>query len=130
MRWLIPLLAGPYLEQVCWSPYREGVEIHDFGIKPGDATQPLPAALLRYRPGASVPRHRHGGFEYILVLRGSQRDDAGEYGSGSLLVSAPGSEHTVESPEGCVVLAFWQKPVTFVALGPSSRGVTDGRPPW
>lgn len=72
------------------------------------------AAILRYEPGARVPLHRHTGYEHIYVLEGSQRDERGEYGAGTLVVNPPGTEHSVESLGGCVVLAIWERPVAFV----------------
>ena len=33
--------------------------------------------LLRYEPGASVPRHRHRGLEIIRMLDGEQSDERG-----------------------------------------------------
>jgi anti-sigma factor ChrR (cupin superfamily) len=70
--------------------------------------------LLRYAPNAAVPRHIHHGFEHILVLSGSQRDDHGTYTAGTMLVSTPGSSHAISSEEGCVVLAIWEKPVEIL----------------
>jgi anti-sigma factor ChrR (cupin superfamily) len=93
-----------------WRPFRPGVEIARLY---GDAGGGSSAALLRYAPGASVPAHRHEGFEHIFVLRGSQQDELGRYPRGSLLIHGPGTGHRVSSPEGCVVLAVWEKPVTM-----------------
>lgn len=94
-----------------WEPFREGVEIARlYGGEPGAAT----AALLRYAPGAKVPRHVHRGHEHILVLAGSQSDDNGSYGAGTLLASGPGTTHRVTSEEGCVVLAIWERPVDML----------------
>lgn len=93
---------------LAWEPFRPGVEIHRlYPAEPDGAA----AALLRYQPGASVPRHLHTGFEHILVLSGSQTDDNDTYGVGTLVVNPPGTRHTVSSPEGCIVLAIWAKPV-------------------
>jgi anti-sigma factor ChrR (cupin superfamily) len=72
------------------------------------------AALLRYAPGASAPRHRHEGYEHIYVLHGSQRDERGSYQAGAFVVNAPGSEHNVTSDDGCLVLVVWERPVAFL----------------
>ncbi|MCL6705900.1 cupin domain-containing protein [Pseudomonas sp. R2.Fl] len=71
-------------------------------------------ALLRYAPGASVPRHLHQGLETILVLEGSQSDEFGHYPAGSLVANPEGSVHSVFSEEGCVVLIQWTRPVRIL----------------
>ena len=69
------------------------------------------AALIRYQPGAQVPRHRHRGYEHIIVLSGSQSDERGTYMKGTCVVNPPGTSHAVRSLEGCLVLAIWDHPV-------------------
>jgi len=95
---------------VSWLPFRTGIEIHHLY---GELGVGRAAALLRYAPGASLPTHRHSGFEQILVLEGSQVDDRGRYGKGTVVVNPPGSQHAVTSPEGCVVFVTWELPVEF-----------------
>ena len=91
-----------------FKPFREGIEICLLWQGSPDV------ALLRYAPGASVPRHRHLGLETILVLTGTQSDDSGTYGAGSIIFNPAGSEHRVWSDAGCVVLIQWERPVEFV----------------
>lgn len=102
-------------EDYLWQPFREGVEICRLY---GDENQGPAAALLRYAPGAEVPRHRHTGYEHILVLSGAQADDCAEYGEGTLMISKPGTVHSVVSNKGCIVLAIWNSPVEFTPLSP------------
>lgn len=94
-----------------WQPFRPGVEIHRLY---GDAHGPS-AALLRYQPGTQVPHHDHTGYEHIIVLSGSQRDQHQVYPAGTLTINAPGSDHWVASDEGCLVLIIWEKPVAIRA---------------
>jgi anti-sigma factor ChrR (cupin superfamily) len=94
-----------------WEPFREGVEI--FTIY-GDRGNGGAAALLRYQPGARVPRHEHSDWEHILVLHGSQSDESGEYRAGTLVVNRPSSSHSIFSKDGCVVLAIWTGPVRIL----------------
>lgn len=94
-----------------WQPFRQGVEICRLYGKQDSGPA---AALLRYAPGAVVPRHTHTGYENILILAGSQHDEHREYGAGTLVVSPPQSNHVITSPNGCIVLAIWQSPVEFV----------------
>lgn len=98
-------------DRLCWERLREGVEI--CRLYDGGPSGPV-AALLRYAPGASVPRHRHAGLELIAVLHGQQADEYGAYPAGTLYASPPGSAHAVASEQGCVVLAVWERPVEFV----------------
>lgn len=91
-----------------FEPFHEGVEICRLWQGGPDA------ALLRYAPGASVPRHGHTGLETILVLEGSQSDENGRYFAGSLVFNPIGTEHSVWSEDGCTVLIQWEKPVSFV----------------
>lgn len=99
-------------DEIAWEPFREGVEIYHLY---GDGIQGPSAALIRYRQGASVARHRHTGYEHILVLAGSQRDEHGTALTGTLSVNRPGTEHDLVSEAGCIVLAIYEKPVKFLA---------------
>lgn len=101
------LLAGGW-RSAAFAPFRPGVEI----ARIVDGSPAL--ALLRYAPGASVPRHKHGGLETVLVLEGAQEDEAGRARAGDLVVNPEGSEHSVRSTEGCVVLIQWTRPVEFL----------------
>jgi len=97
-------------DELPWQPFREGIDIYRLY---GDGKAGCGAALLRYQPGASVPRHGHQGFEHIFVLSGSQTDQNGEHEAGTLVINPPGSNHAVMSPTGCIVLAIWEKPISL-----------------
>lgn len=101
------LLAGGWRD-CAFGPFREGVEI-------AHLVEGAPAlALLRYAPGAAVPRHRHPALETVLVLEGAQEDERGRHEAGALIVNTPGSVHSVRSDEGCVVLIQWTEPVEIL----------------
>lgn len=103
-----------------YQPFREGVEIsHIVNGEPA-------VALLRYAPGAGVPRHLHRGLETILVLEGSQSDERGTYGTGALVFNPEGSVHSVWSQTGCVVLIQWVRPVEFLGTGDSPGSAASG----
>jgi quercetin dioxygenase-like cupin family protein len=104
---LSAMATGPTMK---WEPFAPGIEIVRLYDTPGAAA----SAFLRYAPGAKLRRHLHRGWEHILVLSGSQSDDAGHHRTGAMLIHPPGSSHAVASEEGCIVLAIWEKPVTFV----------------
>ena len=91
-----------------FEPFHEGVHICTLWA------EETTLALLKYEPGASVPRHRHTGTELILVLEGSQSDEQATYSEGSVILNPVGSEHTVWSEQGCVILIHWEKPVEFI----------------
>ena len=101
------LITGGW-RSCAFKPFREGVDIcWLFPERPG-------VALLRYAPRASVPRHRHLGLEIVTVLHGSQTDERGHYPAGTAVLNPEGSEHSVWSEEGCVVLIHWHRPVEFI----------------
>lgn len=93
-----------------YEPLRPGVDM--LVLYRDEATQ-ASAAVLRYQPGAEVPPHEHGGFEHVIVLEGEQLDERGRYPKGTLVINPPGTSHRVWSPNGCLVLIVWQRPVTF-----------------
>jgi anti-sigma factor ChrR (cupin superfamily) len=107
---LISDLANGWRELI-FEPFRVGVDVH--WIYNGTDGEPT-VALLKYAPGAGVPRHRHAGLETIFVLDGAQSDENGTYAKGSFVLNPVGTEHSVWSDEGCVVLIQWDKPVVFV----------------
>lgn len=88
--------------------FREGIAVH-WLVKGGHDAPSI--ALLKYEPGASVPRHRHRGLESILVLEGEQSDENGTYCAGMFVTNAAGTRHAVRSDTGCVVLIHWTLPV-------------------
>lgn len=94
-----------------WSPLREGVS---FRLLFQDPDSDYQVGLIRYESGASVPLHRHGGDEHIYILSGSQQDERGLYPEGSYIYNPEGSQHSIISREGCLVLAHWLKPVQFL----------------
>jgi anti-sigma factor ChrR (cupin superfamily) len=95
---------------VPWEPFREGVEIHRLYLEEGGSS----AVLLRYQKGASIPAHEHHGYEHIFVIQGSQTDSRGTHREGSMVINPPGTHHVVRSPEGCIVLVIWERPVVFL----------------
>lgn len=64
------------------------------------------AVLMRYDPGATIPRHRHLGDEQIFVLEGGLSDDFGTCTEGNYARRPPGCVHTVTCRAGALVLAI------------------------
>jgi anti-sigma factor ChrR (cupin superfamily) len=100
-----------FQDRIPWKPFRDGVEIHHLY---GDGIHGPSAALIRYRKAAHVPMHEHLGYEHIIVLSGSQKDQNGEAAAGTLTINPPGTRHELASDTGCIVLAIYEKPVKFV----------------
>lgn len=99
------------LNNLPWVPFRQGIDIYRIY---GDGRSGPAAALLRYQPGASAPLHRHTDYEHVIVLQRGQTDGSGEFPPGTLVVNPPGTSHDVYSPNGCVVLIIWNRPVEFL----------------
>ena len=99
------------LDDIEWSPFRDGVEIHRLY---GDGINGPTAALIRFSKQSTVPLHYHEGYEHILILAGSQRDQNGLIKAGTLRIHPPGTQHSVVSDAGCVVLAIYEKAVRFL----------------
>ena len=52
------------------------------------------------------------------MLAGSQTDENGASLAGTLIVNPPGTQHSIVSHTGCVVLAIYEKPVAFLPESP------------
>ena len=100
-----------HADDIPWTYFRDGVDIHRFY---GDGKKGPTAALIRFRRDSRVPMHLHRGWEHILVLSGSQTDENGTIGPGTLRIHPPGTCHSVISHAGCIVLAIYEKPVEFL----------------
>ncbi len=96
-----------------WQQLRAGVALR---LLFQDADTEYSVGLIRYEPGTSVPLHLHAGDEHIYILSGSQQDESGLYLAGSYIYNPKGSQHSVSSEEGCMVLAHWHKPVQFIDI--------------
>lgn len=103
------LLSGALDPNRAWEPFHPGVDISRLY----DIPDGMASAFLRFTPGAKLPRHLHVGHEHIFILDGSQQDETGIHHAGTMLLHPPDTCHTVSSPEGCLVLAIWGKPVKF-----------------
>ena len=105
---------GENPDRIAWEPFKDGVDVHRLY---GDGITGPTAALLRFRVAGKVPLHEHPGYEHILVLAGSQRDNNSTAGAGTLMINPPGTRHSVISDAGCIVLAIYEQPVRFIPTG-------------
>lgn len=101
-------LSAQNLQQLEFEHFRKGVTVHWIRHE-------FPQlALLKYERGATVPVHLHTGLETIFVLSGDQTDERGTITKGDFAINVPGSQHSVSSEHGCLVLLQWERPVEFV----------------
>ena len=107
----LPDLVNGGWRKLQFEFFREGIEV--YWLIKGDASDPS-VAVLKYEPGSAVPRHRHAGLETIVILDGVQSDESGDYAAGTAVLNEIGSEHSVWSKEGCVVLIQWNLPVIIL----------------
>lgn len=110
------LLAGGWRD-LAYEHFRDGIAV--YWLVRGNADEPS-LAILRYEPGARVPRHRHTGLETIMVLDGIQSDENGSYPAGTVVTNARGTEHSVWTEQGCTVLIHWSLPVVILEEARSS----------
>ena len=104
-------LASGGWRDLAFEHFREGISVH--WLLKGGPVEPS-VAILNYRPGARVPHHRHMGLETIVVLQGTQSDENGDYPEGSVVLNPVGTEHSVWTKGGCVVLIQWDLPVLIL----------------
>jgi anti-sigma factor ChrR (cupin superfamily) len=69
--------------------------------------------LMRWAPGAHLPRHEHVEIEQTYVISGSLADRAGVCKGGQYVWRRAGSRHEAWTDEGCLVLAVFLKPNIF-----------------
>lgn len=96
---------------ISWVPFRDGVEIHRLY---GDGISGPTAGLLRFRRDSVVPLHIHEGYEHLLILAGTQQDANGVLSPGTLRIHPPGTRHSVTGHAGCILLAIYEKAVSFI----------------
>lgn len=100
-------------------PWREthfpGVEIKTLLVDPASGLLTL---LLRMAPGAELPDHEHVMIEQTYMLEGRLEDKAGpdkglSVGPGEFIWRPAGSRHSAWTPEGGLMIAFFQAPNKF-----------------
>ena len=94
------------VDDMDWEPTRfPGISIK---VLWKDEASDAYTALFQLKPGAELPRHRHGGVEQTFVLQGSLVDEHGVCTAGNFVWRHPGSVHTAHSPEGCLAIGIFQ----------------------
>ena len=105
----ISKVIGP-LNDIKWKQVYKGFSEYTPDIQDDDELK-----LIKMEPGSSVPLHSHGGKEYILVLKGSFRDEYGTYSTGDIQINDQKIKHTpiACNDEGCVCLTITERDVIF-----------------
>ena len=105
----ISKVLGP-LDNIKWKQVYKGFSEYTPDIQDDDELK-----LIKMEPGSSVPLHSHGGKEYILVLKGSFRDEYGTYSTGDIQINDQKIKHTpiASNDEGCVCLTITERDVIF-----------------
>jgi len=68
------------------------------------------ASLLRMRPGAVYPPHRHAGYEHCYVIEGDVFSSDHALSAGDYEVNAPNSDHvSITTKNGCVLLLIYNQ---------------------
>ena len=96
---------------MAWVPsrYAHGVEVKNLGKADGRAMQ-----LVRFAAGATFPRHRHTGPEFIYVLEGEAVQNGRRLTAGYAGVAEHGTVDTgFHSDTGCVLLLVYDLDQVF-----------------
>ena len=100
------------LASIPWKPTRfPGVEAKTLMENPATG---MSTVLMRWAPGARLPHHEHVAIEQTFVLEGSFADHMGVCRAGNYVWRRQGSRHDAWTDEGCLMLAFFLKPNTFL----------------
>jgi putative transcriptional regulator len=80
----------------------------------------IPAKVVEFKPGFTIPEHAHTGLEMVLVLDGELRDSVTKelFGSGDLSRRDLGSTHSqfVTSKDPCICLVVSAAPIEPTSL--------------
>lgn len=99
-----------------WQPIRyPGCHVKTLFI---DREQGLLTVLLKMDPGATLPDHEHALVEQTYVLEGRLVDTEGPeagltVGPGEFVARPAGSRHAAWTPDGGLMVAFFQVPNKF-----------------
>jgi putative transcriptional regulator len=113
---LAPII-GNDLDAIAWRRLSIGVWHYKLPLSAGAEGD---LRLLKVGPGRRMPEHGHGGSELTLMLRGSYRDEIGEFRAGDVADLDDDVEHQpIAHPEtGCICLVASDKAARFKGLIP------------
>ncbi len=106
------------VEALPWQATRfAGIEVKTLLF---DRASGLASSLMRMAPGSELPEHEHVQIEQTWVIEGHLVDRSGpdegiECKAGQFIWRPAGSRHSAWSPQGGLMLAFFQLPNKFFA---------------
>lgn len=114
---MLARIVGSDLDKVPWRRLGVGVWHYKLPLS-GGAEGDL--RLLKVAAGRRMPEHGHGGSELTMLLRGSYRDEMGEFRVGDVADLDDDVEHQpVAHPEtGCICIVASDKAAKFKGLIP------------
>ncbi len=103
------------LSAVPWMPIWPGIGYHGLDVQGGRA------ALIRLKPGKTMPRHTHTGQEFTLVLQGGYASCGQTFHPGDLEACDEETDHApgALAGEDCIAMIATESPL--VLTGPVSR---------
>ncbi len=102
------------LDAVPWKRVTSRLQTAVLGV--GDAANQV--ALVRIKPGGSIPEHRHGGTETTVVLRGGFSDRGGNYLAGDFVSLGEDDSHQpiAHQNSDCICLTAQNAPLQFTGF--------------
>lgn len=92
-------------QKIPWRKLREKVYIKNLAR---DEKRNFQFDILKLDPNITHPEHEHQDVEWIYVLKGSFRDEFGNYKAGYFKINPKLSEHTISTgKDGCELLICW-----------------------
>lgn len=108
LKYVYDLTGKTDLEQLTWTFYGVGI---DRAVLVDGPEGPL-VRLLKARPGAKFPHHRHLSEELTVVIQGAYKDNTGRYDVGDVQCVPMEVAHQpiVEEGDVCIALVVSERP--------------------
>jgi putative transcriptional regulator len=102
------------LNAMPWKRLTPALQAVVLGV--GDADNQV--ALIRMKPGGTIPEHRHKGSELTVVLKGGFSDRSGSYKRGDFMALGEDDIHRpiAHQNEDCICLAAQNAPLQFTGF--------------
>ena len=88
-----------------WVPLRDGIERKPLAV---DLEKGIQADFLRIRPNLHDVPHQHLGYEWVYVIEGGFKDQAGLHKAGDFIINTTEGVHQLTTGDrGCLLLIVW-----------------------